>query len=98
MVSRSTWFRHKTADLLARKHLPEDNNDLGDLHTDPLYVPPGEIDLDLVTELQASSLLGTAYEMPVLSLLQLCFRVYFVPCVLSCVMSCCYSENECAIA
>ena len=55
LVSRSSWFRHKAADLLARRHLEEDGDDM-DIHTDPLHVPPGSIDEDMLADLEDAGL------------------------------------------
>jgi hypothetical protein len=61
MVSRSTWFRHKAGDLLARKHPQEDERDKDDDddgQEDQLYVPADEVDEDLLTQLEAAGLFG----------------------------------------
>jgi hypothetical protein len=58
MVSRSTWFRHKAADLLASRSGISDNEtkDDNDMEEDPLYVPADDIDPELLADLEASGL------------------------------------------
>ena len=74
LVSRSTWFRHKAADLLARAHLEEDGDDM-DLHTDALHVPPGSIDEDLLADLEGAGLFNEVPEQ-VIRLTELDISIY----------------------
>jgi hypothetical protein len=75
LVSRSTWFRHKAADLLARTHPEEDHEDM-EIHTDPLYVPTGSIDEELLASLESAGLFNELPEEVIP--LTMCIFIYFM--------------------